>query len=279
MGGWRRHAVFQHVCDLREGRFLGSPFIRVADMLESGGAFTTPRLWAESSPFHHHQHPATSRTFSSRIRVCLLVEFHRSRESTPSFLLQGPIYTKQVTLPLSHYNLHFASNIDNVSNVLGKPKSKRRSRCPVSISLEMFGDRWSLLIIRDLMVRGFRTFKEFQESGEGISTNILADRLRKLEARGIITAEVEETDRRRVNYRLTEKGIDLAPVLLELLVWASRHEETGASAALIGKMAKHREAFLAEVRRRWRERDPTPLIPKFGDGGGGANWARTRREA
>lgn len=77
----------------------------------------------------------------------------------------------------------------------------------MTISLEMLGDRWSLLIIRDLMVRGFRTFREFQESGEGISTNILADRLRKLEASGIITAENEETDARRVNYRLTKKAI------------------------------------------------------------------------
>ena len=84
----------------------------------------------------------------------------------------------------------------------------------MSISLEMFGDRWSLLIIRDLMVRGFRTFREFQASGEGISTNILTDRLQKLEASGIITAQEEKTDGRRVNYRLTEKGIDLAPVLL-----------------------------------------------------------------
>ena len=68
------------------------------------------------------------------------------------------------------------------SSVAGKSKLKRRSGCPVSISLEIFGDRWSLLIIRDLMVRGYRTFKEFQESGEGIATNILADRLQKLEA-------------------------------------------------------------------------------------------------
>src|SRR5579864_8388031 len=105
-------------------------------------------------------------------------------------------------------------------------RKKQRSGCPVSISLEMFGDRWSLLIVRDLMVRGLRTFKEFQQSGEGIATNILADRLRKLEAAGIITAEVERTDGRKVNYRLTEKGIDLAPVLLDLLIWSTRHEET-----------------------------------------------------
>ena len=141
----------------------------------------------------------------------------------------------------------------------------------------MFGDRWSLLIVRDLMVRGFRTFKEFQESGEGIATNILADRLQKLDASGIITAEEEETDGRRVNYRLTEKGIDLAPVLLELLIWGARHEETGVPCALIGKMENNRETVLAEVRRRWRQRDSTPLIPRFGDGGVGRNLARTRR--
>src|SRR6185437_13333047 len=99
-------------------------------------------------------------------------------------------------------------------------KIKSRSGCPVSISLERFGDRWSLLIIRDLMVRGFTTFKQFQNAGEGIATNILADRLQKLVGEGIITAEAEERDGRRVNYRLTEKGIALAPVMLELLIWA-----------------------------------------------------------
>jgi len=152
-----------------------------------------------------------------------------------------------------------------------------RSGCPVSVSLEAFGDRWSLLIIRDLMVRGLRTFKEFRGSGEGIATNILSDRLEKLKAAGIITAEAEETDARRVNYRLTEKGIDLAPVLLELLIWGARHEETGAPCALIEAMEKNREEILAEARRRWQERDATPLLPKFGDEGAGQDLARTRR--
>jgi len=156
-------------------------------------------------------------------------------------------------------------------------KSKRRSGCPVSISLERFGDRWSLLIIRDLMVRGFQTFKEFQESGEGIATNILADRLHKLEAAGIIAAEAEKTDARRVNYRLTQKGIDLAPVLLELLIWGARYEDTGASCSLILRMVKNRDEILAEVRRRWRRRDLTPLLPKFGDGFTAFSAARTRR--
>lgn len=162
--------------------------------------------------------------------------------------------------------LHFASDIGRVfENVVGKSKTKRRSGCPVSISLDIFGDRWSLLIIRDLMVRGLRTFKEFQRSGEGIASNILSDRLHKLETAGIITAEQEKTDRRRANYRLTEKGIDLAPVLLELLIWGARNENTGAPCAVVEEMESNREKVLAEARRRWRERDTTPLIPRFDD--------------
>jgi len=145
----------------------------------------------------------------------------------------------------------------------GKSSVKHRSGCPVNVCLEVFGDRWSLLIVRDLMVRGYKTFKEFQESGEGIATNMLADRLKKLEASGIIEREIEPDDGRKVNYRLTQKGIDLAPVLLDLLIWGARHEQTGASCSLILKMAKNREEILAEAVRRWRERDSTPLIPQF----------------
>lgn len=113
------------------------------------------------------------------------------------------------------------------------------------------------------MVRGFRAFKEFQESGEGIATNILSDRLQKLETCGIIIAEPEATDGRKVNYRLTEKGIDLAPVLLDLLVWGAKHENTSAPGALIAEMEDSRQEILAEVRRRWQDRDTTPLLPKF----------------
>lgn len=162
-----------------------------------------------------------------------------------------------------NYRLQNTSDLDTVFAVGSRRRGKRRSGCPVSMSLERFGDRWSLLIVRDLMVRGYRTFKQFQNSGERIATNILADRLRKLETSGIIATEVDKTDQRRVNYRLTEKGIDLAPVLLELLVWGARHEQTAAPCAMIQRMAKNREQILAEVRRRWMEGDPTPLLPPF----------------
>ena len=138
----------------------------------------------------------------------------------------------------------------------------RRSGCPVGLSLDIVGDRWSLLIIRDLMVRGYRTFSEFRRSGEGIATNILSDRLKRLEETGILTAEAEQADARRIVYRLTEKGIELAPVLLELLFWGAKHEESTAPRDL-ERVVGGRQQFLEEVRRRWREDDRTPLLPAF----------------
>jgi DNA-binding HxlR family transcriptional regulator len=144
-----------------------------------------------------------------------------------------------------------------------KLKSRPRSGCPVSMSLEQFGDRWSLLIIRDMMVRGHHTFKEFLESGENISSNILSGRLKTLIAAGVVMTEPDETDARRQNYRLTQKGIDLAPVMLELLIWGAKYEATAAPCSLIVQMEDCREQVLAETRKRWRERDSTPLIPRF----------------
>ena len=131
----------------------------------------------------------------------------------------------------------------------------------MSLGLERLGDRWSLLIVRDLMVRGLHTFREFQASGEGIASNVLSDRLQKLEAAGVITAEAEDSDRRQVNYRLTLKGIDLAPLLLDLFVWAARYERTDVPCQWIGMMENSREQVLVEVRRRWEARDLTPLLP------------------
>src|SRR5713101_269812 len=138
-------------------------------------------------------------------------------------------------------------------NVPKKRKAKRRSGCPLNASVEMLGDRWSLLIIRDMMLRGSRTYKEFLGCYEGIATNILADRLRKLVAHGIITAERDPSDGRKLIYLLTAKGIDLAPVLTEMVLWAAAHEETG-NQALVRLMRKDKENFLAEVRRRWDEK-------------------------
>ena len=134
-----------------------------------------------------------------------------------------------------------------------KPAPKRRSGCPLNASVEMLGDRWSLLILRDMMLRGFRSYKEFLESYEGIATNILADRLRRLEAYGIIATQPDPSDGRRLIYSLTPKGIDLAPVLTEMVLWAARHEET-ENQVLVRQMQEDKEQFLAAIRKRWVER-------------------------
>ncbi len=132
---------------------------------------------------------------------------------------------------------------------------KRRSGCPLNASVEMLGDRWSLLIIRDMMLRRSRTYKEFLESHEGIATNILADRLRRLEGHGIITTKRDPSDGRKLLYLLTAKGIDLAPVLAEMVLWAARHEQTG-NQALVRELQKDKRRFLAAVRKRWAETRP-----------------------
>jgi DNA-binding HxlR family transcriptional regulator len=132
-------------------------------------------------------------------------------------------------------------------------KARRRSECPLNASVEMLGDRWSLLIIRDMMLRGARSYKQFLQCCEGIATNILADRLRKLTAYGIIAAEPDPSDGRKLTYLLTAKGIDLAPVLTEMVLWAAAHEDTG-NQALVQQMRENKQKFMAGVRQRWVSR-------------------------
>src|SRR5467141_3214378 len=134
-----------------------------------------------------------------------------------------------------------------------KPSPKRRSGCPLNASVEILGDRWSLLIIRDMMLRGFRSYKEFLESYERIATNVLADRLRKLVAHGIITTEQDPSDGRKLIYSLTTKGIDLAPVLTEMVLWAAGHEDTG-NQTLVRQMQRDKDKFISAVRQRWAEK-------------------------
>jgi DNA-binding HxlR family transcriptional regulator len=88
-------------------------------------------------------------------------------------------------------------------------------------------------------------------SGEGIASNILADRLRKLEGAGIIEKRRDLSDARRFVYRLSEKGIDLAPILVELVIWSARHETTDAPPSVVRAMRSDRAAFIENVRKRW----------------------------
>jgi DNA-binding HxlR family transcriptional regulator len=122
----------------------------------------------------------------------------------------------------------------------------------LNASLEMIGDRWSLLILRDMMLRGARTYQEFLRCPERIATKILADRLRKLAEHGIIRAQPNPADGRKLIYSLTDKGIDLAPVMAEMVLWAAQHEQTG-NPQLVRQLRQDKQQMIAHVRARWAE--------------------------
>jgi DNA-binding HxlR family transcriptional regulator len=116
----------------------------------------------------------------------------------------------------------------------------------------MPGDACSLLVVRNLMFKDKQTGNEFLHGDEGIASNILADLLRRLEAAGIMDKRADPSDARRFIYRLSAKGIDLAPVLVELVLWSARHAVTHAPAPVLRAMRSDREAFIAGARQRWR---------------------------
>ena len=129
--------------------------------------------------------------------------------------------------------------------------SKRKSGCPINLSLELLGDRWSLMIIRDMMFAGKRHFREFLQSDEGISSRTLAERLQTLQDEGILTRHGDPSHKLKAIYRLTAAGIDLLPLLVDFGVWGSRHRnadsELGAAAE---RLAADGPAAIAAMRQR-----------------------------
>jgi DNA-binding HxlR family transcriptional regulator len=140
-----------------------------------------------------------------------------------------------------------------MSNMPHDTNIKRRSDCPLNVSLEIFGDRWTLLIVRDLMLKGRTRFGELLEGGEGIASNILTDRLGRLETYGLVQRRRDASDARRLTYRLTKRGIDLAPVLFEMILWAAQHEETAAPPEEVKAMECDRTGYLAVIREAWAD--------------------------
>ncbi|MFB5675978.1 winged helix-turn-helix transcriptional regulator [Paenibacillus terreus] len=102
-------------------------------------------------------------------------------------------------------------------------REENKSRCPINFTVEIFGDTWSMLIVRDMAALGKQTFGEFLESEERIGPSVLADRLAHLERKGIIRKRPSETDKRKIIYSLTENGLDVIPILYEIAVYGSRH--------------------------------------------------------
>jgi DNA-binding HxlR family transcriptional regulator len=126
----------------------------------------------------------------------------------------------------------------------------RKSDCPVHFALEVFGDPWTLLIIRDLMFKDRRTYTEFLRAEEGIATNVLADRLTRLEQDGIIAKDEAAGGG---GYRLTPKGIDLLPIMMEIIGWSAKHDpRTAADREFVRRLRSERDPFTKELRATLR---------------------------
>jgi DNA-binding HxlR family transcriptional regulator len=127
-------------------------------------------------------------------------------------------------------------------------RTENKSHCPVNFALETFGDTWSLLIVRDIVFWGKRTYGEFLDSSEGIATNVLAARLARLEQKGILSKGPHATDKRKDTYGLTEKGLALIPLLLEMSGWSAQYDaETTAPQQFVASVFADREKMFRLV--------------------------------
>lgn len=124
-----------------------------------------------------------------------------------------------------------------------------RSHCPISFALDSFGDKWSLLILRDLLFRGKTYYDEFLQSPEGISTNILADRLKKLESERFIKKTQDPENKRRFIYQPDSKALDLIPMMLEMVQWSAQYDsKTIIPPSEIKKIKKDPKAYAKRIR-------------------------------
>lgn len=134
---------------------------------------------------------------------------------------------------------------------------RRRSACPISVALDVLGDKWTLLVIRDLVFARKRHFRDFLASPENIASNVLASRLRILEAQGIVSRRVDPDSARKVIYELTPKGIDLVPVLIELIRWGAKYDaKTAAPETFTRRIDRDREGLIAEIRAALAKEPP-----------------------
>jgi DNA-binding HxlR family transcriptional regulator len=140
-------------------------------------------------------------------------------------------------------------------------KITRRSTCPISSTLDILGDKWTLLIIRDLMFKAKKTYGEFLQSEEKIATNILADRLLILEKNGIVEKRAFPGNKVKNLYRLTPKGIDLMPTLLEIILWGDKYFEIPERIHRLARdIRKNKNGAVKEIRKRLAAKDPEPTI-------------------
>lgn len=138
-----------------------------------------------------------------------------------------------------------------------------RSQCPINLVLEAVGDSWSMLIVRDLMLRGHSSYQAFLRSGEKIATNILADRLVRLEQHGLIAKAADPADARKFIYSLTEKGADLAPLLVEMTLFSLKHAPyIDMPKDVVADMQRNKQAFATRLTRHFAPRPKTPRVAR-----------------
>lgn len=125
--------------------------------------------------------------------------------------------------------------------------NKNRSDCPISCTLDVIGDKWSLLIIRDVMLRGKMSYSEFLNSEEKIATNILVSRLSILEAEKILVKEVSPDNKSKYIYSLTQKGADLMPILIEMMDWGAKYNKDCPRKELGKRIKKDKGAVIQEL--------------------------------
>lgn len=130
---------------------------------------------------------------------------------------------------------------------------KTRSDCPISCSLDVFGDKWSLLIIRDIMLRGKLSYSEFLQSEEKIASNILVNRLGVLEAEQILAKSVSPANKSKFIYSLTEKGIDLLPIIIEIMDWGAKYNANCPRKELGKKIKKDKAGAIKEYYQKLRK--------------------------
>ena len=129
----------------------------------------------------------------------------------------------------------------------------RRSNCPIAYALDFVGDKWTLIVLRDLIMARKRHFRELLAGSEGIATNILASRLKLLEAAGLVTRRLDPAEARRVIYEPTEKALDLVPVLIELMRWSTKYDPKSAvPPRFVRRLAQDREGLIADLRAAHR---------------------------
>lgn len=131
---------------------------------------------------------------------------------------------------------------------------KPRSDCPVSYTLDFFGDKWSLLIMRDMMLNNKSTYGEFLNADEKIATNILADRLSMLETYGFVTKTVAADKKSKFSYHLTEKGIELVPVVIEIALWGGKYHPSGMDKELTDALKRDKEGTILQLQHSLRNK-------------------------